>query len=248
MFAATLSDAQVFRDSIDTISQIIDEATFRLGKDGISLIASDRAVVAVVEFKLSSGAFQSYECDGETSISLNLNNLLTALRRAGSDKVTLKLGDKPNRLEVLVEGSSRRSLHIPLLDLSSEELPQIGQLKFPATVALKTEVVGDGVADAEIVADSVILEASDSSFGMRAESESRRSELKIEKGSEGLVEIKSSGAKSRYPLDYLKKFMKASKLAENAKISFGNDYPMKIELQGDNVYLSMVVAPRVSED
>lgn len=248
MFAATLNDAQVFRDSIDTISQIIDEATFKVGKDGIYLLASDRAVVAVVEFKLSPAAFQSYQCDGDTEISLNLNNLLTILRRAGGDKVTLKLGEKSNRLEVLIEGSSRRSLFIPLIDLSSEELPQVGQLKFPASVLLKTDIVEDGVADAEIVADSVLLEASDSSFEMRAESESKKSELRVEKGSEGLVEIQSGGAKARYPIDYLKKFVKASKMSENAKISFGNDYPMKIELQGENIYLSMVVAPRVSED
>jgi hypothetical protein len=49
-------------------------------------------------------------------------------------------------------------------------------------------------------------------------------------------------------LDYLKKIIKASRITEKAKLQLGTDYPMKIEFNGENASLSMVLAPRVSEE
>ncbi len=240
MFFASMNDIRVLRDSIEAISQIIDEGVFKIKPSGIELLAADRAVVAVIDFKLDSSAFEKYECDKETSVGLNLNNLLTVLKRA-SDKTELKLNEQDNKLELTVKGDSTRNFAIPLIEISSEELPPIKD--FSATVETKTEVLEEGIADADIIADSVVLESADSVFRMRAEGNSSRTELKIDKG----VKIEGTG-KARYPLDYLKKFMKAGKLAETATLRFGKDYPMKLELKGEKVYLAMILAPRVEEE
>lgn len=248
MFEATIQNIQLLRDSIDTISQIIDEGVFRLKKEGIELIAADRAMVAVVDFKLLSSAFEKYDCGTETSIGLNLANFLTILRRAGNDKVTLKLNEKENKLEVIIQGDSVRSLSIPIIDISSEDVPPISQLNFSASAEMKASVMEEGIFDADIVADSVIIESNDSMLKFRAEGDSSKAELKMEKNSHALLSIDSKDAvRARYPLDYLKKFVKAIRLVDNAKLYFGNDFPMKLELKGENIYLSMVLAPRVSE-
>jgi len=61
-------------------------------------------------------------------------------------------------------------------------------------------------------------------------------------------DLQGEGVKSRFPLDYLKKSIKASKMFGNAKIYLGNDYPMKMEFSDNNVSLSFVIAPRVAEE
>ncbi|MFQ6120306.1 MAG: DNA polymerase sliding clamp, partial [Methanosarcinales archaeon] len=60
MFKATITDVNLLRDSISTIAELIDEGIFKIAKDGISLVAADRAMVAVVDFKILSTAFEKY--------------------------------------------------------------------------------------------------------------------------------------------------------------------------------------------
>jgi len=91
MFEATINSGKILRDSIDIISQIIDEVTIKLTPDGLEILSADRAMVTVVDFKLSSKAFDEYNCDTEMTIGMNLINLLTLLKRSGDDKVSLKL-------------------------------------------------------------------------------------------------------------------------------------------------------------
>ena len=250
MFKATISDRYLLIDSISTIAELIDEGVFKISKDGISLIAADRAMVAVVDFKLDASAFDSFEVDKEQSIGINVSNFLSILKRAsGEDKITLSLEDS-SKLEITLKNSSRRRFLLPLIDLTQEEVPPIEQLEFSATVELKSEVLESGIEDAELVSDALLFEASGNKFVMRAEGDVSRTELELERGEDPLIDLKANGSiKARYPLDYLKKMIKAAKLADTVKIYFGQDYPMKLEFKsGDKVSLVFVVAPRVSEE
>jgi proliferating cell nuclear antigen len=249
MFKATITKPSILTDSISTIAELIDEGIFKITNKGISLVAADRAMVAVVDFFISSDAFESYELDKEQNIGVNISNLLSVLKRAGSgDKVTILLQD--NKLEVLIEGKGKRKFVIPLLDIAPEEVPPVDQLEFTSQVTLKPEVLQSGVEDAEIVSDSVLIETSPNSFSMIAEGDISRTELELKSGDESLMEIKTSGSvKARYPLDYLKKMMKAAKFSDVVRIKYAQDYPMKMEFETNDkkVSLSFVLAPRVSE-
>jgi len=249
MFKATISDINLLRDSISTIAEIIDEGIFKIDKKGIGLIAADRAMVAVVDFKILSPAFDNYDVDKEQAIGLNIGNLLSVIKRAGAgDKISLSLKDA--KLEIVIENSSKRRFVIPLIDLSQEEVPPIEQLEFTARVEIKPEIIESGIADAEVVADSVLFEASSAKFSMKAEGDISFTQLELEKGNESLVELKSDKeTKARYPLDYLKKMIKAAKIADSVSLEWGQDYPMKLGFKSMNkVSLTMILAPRVMEE
>lgn len=249
VFKATLADVNLLRDPLTSIAEIIDEGIFKVKKDGISFIAADRAMVSVVDFFLAAQAFEKYEADAEQNIGLNIPNLLSVIRRAGTgDKISFELKDA--KLQVLIEGTSKRRFLIPLLDLGSEEIPPVSQLEFKSKVQLKSDVLQNGINDAEIIGDSVILEVTPTRFGMVAEGDVSKAELELEKGNEALIELTaSSEIKARYALDYLKKMAKAAKLSDSVTIEHGTDYPMRITFaSGDKVKLSFVVAPRVTED
>src|SRR3989338_5804539 len=92
MFEARLDDISILRDSIATIADIIDETELRIKEKGIEMVASDRAVVAVVDFMLSRSVFNEYKFEAEQKIGINLINLLQILKRAKSDdKLLIKL-------------------------------------------------------------------------------------------------------------------------------------------------------------
>jgi len=249
MFKAALNNVSLLTDSISTIAELIDEGIFKINKEGISMVAADRAMVAVVDFQILATAFDKFDVDQDHSVGMNVANLLSVLKRAtAEDKATFNLQDA--KLEIVLENASRRRFVIPLLDISQEEVPPIDQLEFTCKAEVKPGILQSGIADAEIVADSVLFEADRNRFGMRAEGDISSAQLELEKGNQSLLDLKTDGdIKARYPLEYLKKIIKASKIANSVSLEWGQDYPMKLSFKStDKVSLTFILAPRVSED
>ena len=245
-----MADSGILKDSICTIGELIDEGVFKVNKDGLGLVAADRAMVAVIDFKLPATLFDDFKVDKEQKIAVNMTNLVSVLKRIGpNEKLEMELKD--NRLEITMKNSSVRKFTVPLLDINQEEIPPINQLDFKAKAKIKSDILKSGIEDADIVGDSVVLEATKNSFAMRASGDITSTELMLEKGNESLLDISITGepVKSRYPLDYLKKMIKAAKLSSDINIRWSKDYPMRMDFASvDKVSLGFVLAPRVSED
>ncbi len=250
MFKAKLSDPSLLKNSVDTISDLIHEGLFKITSDSLRMRAADRATVAVVDFELKKGAFEEFEFDEETEIGINLERLLDVLKRAKKDdSLVLELSEDESRLKISIGDGTKRDFEIPLLSLSAGQVPETKQLDFTAEMKLKSSVLSKGVADAEIVADSVLFKAEEGSLTLLAESDSGSVEARTEEDSDDLIEIDvSEETKSRYPLEYLKKMLKASKISEVSTLKIGNDYPMELMFEEpDIIEISFVLAPRVED-
>jgi proliferating cell nuclear antigen len=251
MFKAVLSDVDLLKNSIPIIADIIDEGIFNVDQNGISLVSPDRTMVSVVDLKILSAAFDEYKIDEPVTLGLNMANVSAVLRRVkSSEKVTLEHTPKSGVLKFIVEGAGKRTFEVPLLDTKAEK-PPIDQLDFGGKIEMETTVMEDGIADADVIGDSVILEAAPDVFSMHAKGDVSSAKLEVKKGSKtGLLElVVKAPIKSQYPLDYLKKMIKASKLSNQIVLEFGTDYPMRITFKAiDKLNLSFVLAPRVSGD
>jgi DNA polymerase III sliding clamp (beta) subunit (PCNA family) len=64
-------------------------------------------------------------------------------------------------------------------------------------------------------------------------------------GDEAII---SGIAKSRYSLEYLMKFIKASKISERVVVNFSEDYPLRLDFPGEKMGMGFVLAPRVEND
>ena len=152
-----LNDIKYLKEPIMIISELVNEATFKIDKDKIELIAMDPANVSMVIFKLLSSAFAEYSIKEPLEISLNLDNLKKVLRRANSDDVmTLELID--NRLKIELNSNSKRTFHLSLLNLE-EKQQKIPDLKFPLKIETSTLLFDSAIEDMGIVSDSVSLYA-----------------------------------------------------------------------------------------
>lgn len=247
-FKATLSEPDLLIDSLSSIAEIIDEAVFKITPAGISLVAADRAMVAVADFHLAKSAFESFEVDSDQSIGLNMSNLLSVLKRAsGKDKLSLNL--MGNKLQIEMTNGGSRKFVVPLIDVTQEEIPQIEQLQFSVKAELHPDILQSGVEDAEIVSDSVTFHATPDKFIMKSEGDVSSAELEVQSGNPQLLSLQSgSEAKAKYPIDYLKKMIKAARIADSVTVQFGQDYPMKISFKsGDKASLQFILAPRMTD-
>jgi len=130
------------------------------------------------------------------------------------------------------------------------EKPPIDQLQFKTKIELDSGIVEEGIADAEIIGDSIVMEAGPETFRMHAKGDVSSAQLELAKDDKSLLKLESAeAAKSQYPLEYLKKMIKANKLSKQLSLEFGTDYPMRMSFKAiDKMQLSFILAPRVSED
>ncbi|MDD2777478.1 MAG: DNA polymerase sliding clamp [Methanocellales archaeon] len=237
-------DADILKDSIEAISTLVDEAKFKLGPEGISLMAVDPANVAMVSFELSSKAFDSYEST-EGEIGLDLIKLVNVLGMAkSSDKVGLELNEKTHKLSISMGGLSYT---LSLLDPSSiRKEPKVPSLDLPVKATLNGNDLRKAVKAAETVSDHIILGVDGDVLFMEAKGDTDQVRLGLTK--DELIDLTASGpARSLFSLDYLSDMSKSLKKVNEITIHLGKDYPIKINfmIANGNGKVGYLLAPRI---
>ena len=245
----SLAEPKYFKESISIISELVNEARFRITATGIELVAMDPANVAMVLFRLFSGCFTEYNIKKDTEISINMSNLKQILRRVGpSDILTLSLTDE-NKLQIQIRGESTRTFSIPLIEI--DEKPQkVPDLKFGVKISLPSSMLNRAIEDVDIVAEAVTFLADDKKFTVQAEGDLSQAKIEIPADERTVIQKESKDViKAKYSIEYMKKIVNGSKIADQVEIQFNRDYPLKVEYKMvDRVVLSFILAPRVEND
>ncbi len=244
----TLADSKLLKDSISIISDLVTEARFSITKDAIDLVAMDPANVAMVIFKLLSSSFTEYLVEKEVKIALNLNNLKQVLKRAGAnDIVTLELEE--NKFKVVLKANTTRTFYLPIIELDEKE-QKIPALNFPISIKTEASLINEAIEDTSIVAESVQFSADSQKLTMSAEGDLSKAKVEIPADENTVITKEGEDVlKAKYSIEYLKKMIQASKLANEVYIRFSSDYPLKLEFKStDRLMMSFILAPRVDND
>jgi len=242
----TLAEPKYLKDSITIISELVNETRIKVSSEGIELIAMDPANVAMIVFKLFPSAFTEYNVEKPVDIAINLANFRQILRRANpTDMLTLELAD--NKLKVQLKSSSTRTFDLPIIDIEEKE-QKVPELKFPVSIQTSSSVLNEAIGDADTVAESVSFIAEPGVFALNAEGDMNTASIEIKADDTTKIEA-TEKVKSKYSVEYLKKMIEGSKLADTVKIEFNKDYPLRVTYATiDKVMLSFILAPRVDND
>lgn len=245
----TLAEPGYLKESISIISDLVNEARFKITPNAIELVAMDPANVAMVVFKLLSSCFTEYDVKKDTELAINLSNLKAILRRASpKDMLTLEL-DADNRLKIELKSNTTRTFNLPIIDLEEKE-QKVPDLKFPVSIKTSSSVLNEAIADVDVVGESVAFIAEPRSFTLLAEGDLNQARIEIKE--DEVTKVSTSGderVKAKYSIEYLKKMINGSKLSDEVTIQFNKDYPLKLEYKAvDKVMLSFILAPRVEND
>ena len=246
----TLAEPKLLKDSISIISELVNEASFKINKDGLELVAMDPANVAMVMFKILSSSFVEYDVPSEITMAINLDNFNQVLKRVKpSDTLTLELDDKKNKLRIKLRGESSRTFNLSLIDIDESE-QKIPELKFGVQAGMPASVFSEAIDDMDIVAESVAFIAEANKFTIESEGRFNAARVEVSTDEELSLSLREeSKVLSKYSIDYLKKIVKGSKLTNNVKLNFGKEYPLRVDYQiVDKLMLSFILAPRVDND
>ena len=245
----TLADPGYLKESISIISDLVNEARFKVTPNAIELVAMDPANVAMVIFKLLSSSFTEYDVKKDTEIAINMSNLKQVLRRASpKDMLTLEL-NSDNRLKIELKSNTTRTFNLPIIDLEEKE-QKVPDLKFPVTIKTASSILNEAIADVDVVGESVAFIAEPKKFTLLAEGDLNMANIEIKEDDTTKISVKDSEkVKAKYSIEYLKKMINGSKISNEVTIQFSKDYPLKLEYKTvDKVTLSFILAPRVEND
>ncbi len=241
----TLAEPKYLKDGISIISDLVNEATLKLTPEGLELVAMDPANVAMVIYNLLASGFSEYHLEKEEELAINLANFKQILRRATpNDQVTLELDE--GKLKIQLRGQTTRTFSLPIIDLEDKE-QKIPELSFGATITMAAGALNEAIEDADIVADSVSFMASKQSMTISAEGDLSHAKIDIKGDDTTQINVHEEGElRAKYSIEYLKKMMQGSKLADHVAVHFNNDYPLRLDYKTvDRVSLSFILAPRV---
>ena len=240
-----LDNPKILADAISVISDLVLEVKAKVTKQGFEIIAIDPANVALVILKIPASAFSQYDIDKEEEIGLNLEDFKQVLRRINTSLIIEK---KENILKIKTQDRAKRAFSLALIDVEQEER-KVPELNFETKIEMPSTTFSEVVNDALIVADSAsfITNKQDNSFIVEARGTLNRAKTEFNSDE---IKLEAQDSKAKYSLEYLAKFVKASKITQKLSINFSNDYPARFNFfnPNTNIKLSFILAPRVEEE
>ncbi|MFQ6095158.1 MAG: proliferating cell nuclear antigen (pcna) [Candidatus Bathyarchaeia archaeon] len=248
MFSIKVADSKIIKDVFTAISTLVDEATFDVTPDRISLRAMDPSRVAMVDFIMQKTAFDEYNATENMKICVNMTELLKLLKRAGRDEsVELSLDEKTAQLRVVIRGRYTRSFNMPTLEAAEEEIPT-PNITFDARATLTTEGLRQALNDVALVSDHVRIETDGERLLMNARGDLMGANIEMQKGSDALLSVEAKERpKATFSLSYLTEIVKAAGATSDVvTIEFSTDMPIRLDFrQPYEGKLAYYLAPRI---
>ncbi len=237
---------KLLADSISLINELVLEVKAKINKEGFEIIAIDPANAAMVILKIPKSAFSQFDVEKEEELGLNLEDLKQVLRRASSSSALI-IEKKDNILHLKIQDAVKRNFTLSLIHIDAEE-KNIPDLSFNSQIEINSNTFSDVINDAAIVADSCSFITNEASFTIEARG--TLNSARTEFSSDEVKIATNQESKSKYSLDYLMKFMKASKMSEKTTLRFSTNYPARLDFKNPNglMELSFILAPRFEEE
>lgn len=247
MLKATIQ-ADVFRETIDAVSALVNECRLHIDENGIRTITVDTSNVAMVSLELEASAFETFVAS-TAEIGLDIEKIRSMMAMIGkSDVVSLELDDDAKKLKISFGGYE---YSITLLDTKTiRRDPNAPNLNLPATFEISGAMFNDAIKASNMVSDKIMLSVSAETqvFTMNAEGDSDR--IKRELSGDDIHYITCNDARSLFSLDYLKDMGKSVSRAEKVQIRLGNDHPVQFsfEYADGKGKIGYLLAPRIEAD
>jgi proliferating cell nuclear antigen len=240
-----LKSADIFKKSMEAIAVLIDEAELVVSSNGLDLKATDPSQISMVDFSLPKKAFEKFD-SSDTRLGLDLDYLNQVLSRAQSgDELTLLLDEKKSFLSVTFRNDAERSFQVPLIDISSSEVPN-PKIEFDSELVVSAGFLQSALKDAALISSHIVLGCSDEKFFVKANSSkgNLNEELKHNKSTLPEFRVKRE-CRSMYPVDYLQDMLKVASSDTRVTVFLKSNAPIKLSYSVGDANINYFLAPRI---
>ncbi len=243
---AEFKDAEVFKRMMDATGSLMSDVSIDFNEEGFAIKAMDPANIAMILFEAKKSIFSSLSIEKPVKISISLDDLNGILKLVKKDD-KIKISDSKNKLMLDISGKTKQHFAIPLID-ENYTAQKVPQLKFSAEVTVLGSLIKDSIKAAALVDDSIyfIVDRPRLVISSKNEEKEFSQDLSINDNKEIFDMKAESTTRSKYSIDYLTKFMASVDPEKPIKLSFSNNYPLKLDYEiNSDASMSFVLANRL---
>ena len=243
---AEFKDVELFKKIMDAVGALMSDVSLDFDTEGFTIKAMDPANIAMILFEGKKSLFSSFVVEKSTKLSVSLDDLNGILKTIKKDD-KVRLNDSKNKLNLDIRGKNKMHFSIPLID-ENYTAQKVPQLKFTADFSILGAVIKDAIKAANLVDDSIhfTVDGQRLIIGSRSEEKEFSEEMSMNENKE-LLDIKSEGTtRAKYSIEYLIKVLGIVDPEKPLKMSFSNNYPMKLEYGiNTDASISFILANRI---
>ena len=235
MFKSCFSDPSLLKKIIESIKELINDASWSCDDNGISLNAMDSSHVALVSILLDKSSFTEYQCDKSITLGINTNSLSKILKCSSNDEIiTIQTDYNCDVLKIIYNSKNRESEYeLKLMNLDVEHVESLKDLNYECKDLIN---IGDTIS-INCTKDGVI-------FSTKGDSSNGNIKLDNSYIINGIQE----DICETFSLKYMNFFTKASSLSDKVLLYISNEIPIMIEYELNyNSYIRFYLAPKLKE-
>ncbi|MEM0201634.1 MAG: proliferating cell nuclear antigen (pcna) [Candidatus Micrarchaeaceae archaeon] len=245
MFELKLANAKYWKSCVEAIVNLVDEGSFVINSDGISLKAMDPSSISMVSFNMPKKAFEKFSVDKETTIGLNLENFNKILSRTRDDE-SLLMKDSNGKLLLEFAGQSgKRRYRLQLIDVRKgvEKEPNVN---FEAVSEIFGDPLKEIIKDASLISSYVMFKASKEGLTITAHGDSGELEELHEANGQIIKKLEvSKPAEATFNLEYLENMVKACPIGNTVSMYLKTSEPLKLSYNIGDASVTYYLAPYI---
>ncbi|GAB1597364.1 proliferating cell nuclear antigen-like [Argonauta hians] len=257
MFEARLVQGSLLKKVLEAIKDLLSEAPWDCSSTGISLQAMDSSHVSLVSLLLRADGFDTYRCDRNLSMGINLNSMSKILKCACNDDIiTVKAEDNADTVTFVFESPNQEKVsdyEIKLMDIDSEHLG-IPDTEYNCVVKLPSAEFQRICRDLSQIGDSVVICCTKEGVKFSASGDLGCGNIKLaqstnaDKEEESVTIEMNQSVVLTFALRYLNFFTKATPLSTHVTLSMSQDVPLVVEYKiADTGYIRYYLAPKIED-
>eukprot|EP00178_Gracilaria_changii_P010396 TRINITY_DN30219_c0_g1_i1.p1 TRINITY_DN30219_c0_g1~~TRINITY_DN30219_c0_g1_i1.p1 ORF type:complete len:259 (-),score=49.93 TRINITY_DN30219_c0_g1_i1:42-818(-) len=258
MFEATLLEAGLLKNILESVKDLVTEANFECSSHGISLQAMDTSHVSLVNLLLRADGFEHYRCDKNMSLGINMASMAKILKCANNDdKVTLKATESTDKLTFLFENQKKvQDFELKLLEIDNESLG-IPDTEYNCEIKTPSGEFQKICRNLAMFGDTVVIAADNDGVKFTTSGESSTSNMMLKPCSSAdskddentVIENSDEPIALTFALRYLNYFTKATGLSPSVKLSMAPDVPLVVEYKMEELgYVRYYLAPKIDDE
>ncbi|KAJ8400113.1 hypothetical protein AAFF_G00401520 [Aldrovandia affinis] len=258
MFEARLVQGFILKKVLDALKELIAEACWDVSSSGISLQSMDSSHVSLVQLTLRSDGFDSYRCDRNLAMGINLGSMSKILKCAGNDDViTLRAEDNADTLALIFETPNQEKVsdyEMKLMDLDVEQLG-IPDQEYSCVVKMPSGEFARICRDLSQIGDAVMISCAKDGVKFSVSGELGTGNVKlsqtgnVDKEEEAVTIEMNEAVHLTFALNYLNFFTKATPLSKTVTLSMSADIPLVVEYKiADMGNVKYYLAPKLEDE
>merc|ERR1711944_19709 len=258
MFEARLVQGNLLKKVLESLKDLLTEATWDCADTGIQLQAMDNSHVSLVSVNLRADGFDKFRCDRQLSMGMNLGSMSKILRCASNDDIiTIKAQDQADNVTFMFEAPNQEKVsdyEMKLMNLDQEHLG-IPETDYAAVVNLPANEFQRIIKDLSQFGESVVIACSKGGVKFSAAGDIGTGNIKLAQTASADKEEEAVTIDIQEPVTltfacrYLNMFTKASCLAPQVTLSMSPEVPLVVEYKiGDIGHIRYYLAPKIEDE